>query len=422
MTLLLGCIADDITGATDLGLMLNSNGMPTTLYLGVPGDLRVPRTQAVVIAQKIRSCPPEQAVREASCAADWLLAHGARQLFYKYCSTFDSTGTGNIGPVTEALLRRVDSDQTVLLPSFPENGRTVRGGHLYVDEQLLSDSSMRHHPLNPMTESFIPALMDAQTSPGSTGWVGQEIVNAGADRLRAALSAERSKGHRYVSVDTRGNEDLPVIAEAISDMLLVTGGSGIAAALPAVLQKQGLLPQTASDTALPGLPGHAAVLVGSCSEATRAQIADFSDSATTIVIDPIALHDGSSTRESVASAAQEATSRGHVLVCSSTAAEDLRRSQAQLGVAVSARLVEDALAHVARHLADNGVSKFVVAGGETSGAVAQALEVRELRFGKAIAPGVPWMTAQLPKQMCLAFKSGNFGSADFFGRALEMLP
>lgn len=422
MPLLLGCIADDITGATDIGLMLNANGLPTTLYLGVPDDLRVPDTEAAVIALKIRSCPAEQAVAEATRAANWLLAHGARQLFYKYCSTFDSTSDGNIGPVADALLRLVRQEQTVLLPAFPENGRTVRNGHLYVDDDLLAESPMRNHPLNPMTESFLPKLMDAQTADGTTSWIDQSIVDAGADEIRAALARERADGRRFVSIDTRDDNDFPAIADAIAEMRLITGGSGIGAAIPEVLRQQGLLRERADSAELPSLPGHVAILAGSCSQATRAQIAAFANSATAIVVDPVELHAGASSRESIADAAQQATINGNVLIHSSTDSESLKQSQAKLGVAASAQLVEDTLSFVARQLAAHGVSKFVVAGGETSGAVALALEVDELQIGAPIAPGVPWMVSRSPKTRCLAFKSGNFGDADFFERALELLP
>jgi len=422
MPLLLGCIADDITGATDLGLMLNAHGLPTTLYLGVPDDLRVPQTEAVVIALKIRSCPPEQAIREATRAADWLLAHGAGQLFYKYCSTFDSTSEGNIGPVTDALLQRVDESLTVLLPAFPENDRTVRSGHLYVGENRLSESSMRNHPLNPMTESFLPTLMDMQTATGLTGWIDQDIVDAGANAIRAALATAKANGRRYVSIDARHDDDMPAIAEAISDLRLITGGSGIGARIPQTLREQGVLQNHTGNAELQSLPGHAAILAGSCSQATRAQVAAFADSATTIVVDPVALHGGTSSKEAIADAAQRATISGDVLVYSSTDTESLKHSQAELGVETSARLVEDTLSFVARQLADNGVTKFIVAGGETSGAVAEALEIDELQIGAPIAPGVPWMVSRSPQVKCLAFKSGNFGKADFFERALEMLP
>jgi uncharacterized protein YgbK (DUF1537 family) len=422
MPLLLGCIADDITGASDLGLMLSSNGLPTTLYLGVPDADRIPQTEAVVIALKIRTCPPHEAIAAAEAAARWLMTHDARQYFYKYCSTFDSTAKGNIGPVSDTLLRLLGADLTVLLPAFPENGRTVRQGYLYVGDQQLSESSMRNHPLTPMTESFLPKLMDSQTAVGMSGWIGQKIVDAGATAIRSELAAERKEGHRYVSIDTRTDDDLQSIAEATSDLRLLTGGSGIGAAIPNTLRRMGLLHEHATSAPLPALPGYTAILAGSCSQATRAQIATFSNGFKSIIVDPLALHEGSISKESLADAAMYASASGNVLIYSSTDPDSLRMSQQKIGVAASAALVEDTLAFIARHLADHGIAKFVVAGGETSGAIAQALQIDELEISEQIAPGVPWMIATSPHTRCLAFKSGNFGQADFFDRALELLP
>jgi uncharacterized protein YgbK (DUF1537 family) len=422
MPLLLGCIADDITGASDLGLMLTSNGLPATLFLGIPDAAVRIRTPAVVIALKIRTCPAEDAVAQALAAAEWLLARSARQLFYKYCSTFDSTSQGNIGPVTDALMNTLDESLTVLLPALPVNGRTVRNGHLFVGEQPLSESSMRDHPLTPMTESFLPALMDKQTGNGLTGWIGQDTVDAGAGRIRSELDAQAAAGLRYVSIDTREDNDLKSIADAIAHLRLITGGSGIAAAIPETLRRQGLVTLRINMSPIPKLPGHAAVLAGSCSQATRAQVAAFENSAGPIIVDPLALHSGAIDKTAIAAAAVAASNLSDVLVYSSTDPQTLQRSQASLGVATSASLVEETLAFVARSLSESGIRKFMIAGGETSGAIAQALEVNELQFGAEIDPGVPWMISTGPLQTCLAFKSGNFGKPDFFQRALDLLP
>lgn len=422
MPLLLGCIADDITGASDLGLMLSSNGLPATLILGIPDATTRISTPAVVIALKIRTCPAEEAIAQAEAAAQWLLARSARQLFYKYCSTFDSTSAGNIGPVVDALLKMLDETITVLLPALPVNGRTVRDGHLFVGEQLLSESPMRDHPLTPMTESFLPTLMDRQTALGLTGWIGQDIVSAGANRIRAELDAREAAGLRYVSIDTRDNEDLQPISDAIAELRLITGGSGIASAIPSTLHKQGLVDLQAGITALPKLPGHAAILAGSCSQATRAQVAAFRSLAAPIIVDPIALQSGATDKDTIAAAAIAASSEGNVLVYSSTDPETLRKLQSSLGVAASASLVEDTLAFVARSLSASGIRKFVIAGGETSGAVAEALDICELEISAEIDPGVPWMISTTPHITCLAFKSGNFGKPDFFERALGLLP
>ena len=418
--LALGCIADDITGASDLGLMLAANGMPTTLFLGVPDDARRVTTPAVVIALKIRTEPAEHAVQEALAAADWLRVQSARQLFYKYCSTFDSTPAGNIGPVGDALLRLTGSKLTVLLPAFPANGRTVRDGVLLVDGVPLSESPMRNHPLTPMTESFVPTLMDLQTAPGQTGSVTLETVEAGARAVAAALEQQRLEGKRYVCIDAETDEQLDVVAEAVVDFEVVTGGSGIGGALPLALRRKGVLKSETHRYDIPVLDGHAAVIAGSCSEATRRQVAEFAPRATALPLDPLLLCEDAGA--SLAERAVAASATGDVLVYSSVEPDALCRAQAELGVAESAALIERTLASIAKALWNSGVRKFVIAGGETSGAVARALGVDELQIAREIDPGVPWLVAERPEPCCLAFKSGNFGRPSFFSHALGLLP
>lgn len=422
MSLILGVIADDITGATDIGLMLARNGLPTTLCLGLPSASRSVAAPAVVIALKIRNLPPEQAVAAATAAADWLLARGARQLYYKYCSTFDSTPRGNIGPVTDALLKRCGESFTVLAPAFPDNGRTVVGGELLVHGQPLAESPMKDHPLTPMKDSSLQRLMDAQTEPGSTGRVPQETIRAGHVALAAALQKLRDHGYRYAVPDCEDENDIRTLGVACRDMKLLTGAAGLAAALPHNYRKKGLLTGAVQTTALPRLPGHAAVLAGSCSAATRNQVERFRSRATPIVVDPLALARDASAGDDLLDRAAKAAQAGNVLVCSSADPERLRAVQSAIGVEESADIVERALSRIAAHLADCGVRKFVVAGGETSGAVADALAIDELGIGPAIDHGVPWMIAEKPHAACLAFKSGNFGDEDFFQRALDMLP
>ena len=420
--LLLGCIADDVTGASDMGLSLSANGMPTPLFLGVPAAQRAVSTPAVIIALKIRTIAATDAVQQAGEAANWLLAHGARQLYYKYCSTFDSSPAGNIGPVTDKLLQLVDDDMTVLLPAFPANGRTVRSGNLYVNDVLLSDTSMRNHPLTPMTESYLPALMQAQTETDNTGLVTCDTVDQGSRALRHALDERRSDGKRFVVVDTRSDSDLEVIADATTDLKLMPGASGVGEAIPGALRRRGLLAPHDAAEPMPQMPGHAAVLAGSCSEATRAQVAVFQRSSNSIVINPQQLHAGQTTPRQIADAAVRASQYGDVLVYSSASPEKLRVVQHQLGIAESATLVEDTLAYVARQLCDSGIRKFIIAGGETSGAVSQALGVSEFAIGPQIAPGVPWLVSHSNPTLCIALKSGNFGAPDFFQHALAMLP
>lgn len=420
--LLIGSIADDITGASDLGLMLASNGMPTTLIMGVPDDDRVISTPAVVIALKIRTCTSADAVQQASAAARWLQQHAVRQIYYKYCSTFDSTAAGNIGPVTQALMTHCDVASTVLLPAFPDNGRTLRDGTLLVDGLPLADSPMRHHPLTPMTESFVPQLMDAQTSAGQSTYIGMEIVSEGHQAIGRELCNLQQRGYSYICIDTCSNKDLKAIADAIVDMPLITGGSGIGAALPGSLRRRGLLAPSLKTIPLPAIAGNAAILAGSCSEATRRQVAAFANFDTAIRIDPEKIASGTMSTDDICNNAQAAADKGNVLVYSSSDPGLLRETQQSLGVQASADLVEKTLASVARRLADNGVRKFIVAGGETSGAVARALAIDELEVSEQIDPGVPWMVTRGTQPTCIAFKSGNFGRPDFFRHALELLP
>jgi 3-dehydrotetronate 4-kinase len=419
--LLLGCIADDITGASDIGLMLSNNGLPATVFLGVPDPEIELSTEAVVIALKIRTVPASEAVRQAVKAAKWLLANNSDQLLYKYCSTFDSTSAGNIGPVTDALLRLLGTDLTVILPAFPANGRTVRNGRLYVNDLPLNESSMRDHPLTPMTESYLPALMDAQTSPGLTASIASPVVDAGPIAIRKAIDSAHDCGKRFISIDTTTNEHLRAIAPAIAGMKLITGSAGIAGAIPETLREAGKLDTRCSRTTMPLADGNAAILAGSCSEATRRQVEMFADSAVAIPIDVLKLASGAIDKKSIAARAVDAVANGNILVYSSIEPETLRSVQKSLGVEQSADLVEETLAYVAQKLAQSDVRIFVVAGGETSGAVATALGISELRVGEEIDPGVPWLVTPTTPPTCLAFKSGNFGRPDFFRYALDML-
>ena len=422
MGLLLGCIADDITGGSDLGLMLAAHGMPTTLCLGTPTEGRDYGSAAVVIALKIRSIDAADAVDQALGAADWLLARGAAQLYYKYCSTFDSTDAGNIGPVTDALLDRLDENFTVLLPAFPKNGRTVRDGVLYVDGVPLAESPMRDHPLTPMKRSSLIELMDAQTAAGRTGLVPATTVARGAKAIQQAFDVLRSEGKRYAVADTVGDKTLEPIAEACFDLKLITGGSGVAATLPSSLARRKRLTPIHGIAELPSAGGYAAVLSGSCSAATRGQVARFVRNHPGIVVDPLQLATGETSVDSLAAEAERLAATGNVLIYSTADPERLGVVQEMLGIDASANLVERTLAGIAERLQHTGTRKFLVAGGETSGAVAAALGATEFEIGPEIDPGVPWMVTTTAPRMCVAFKSGNFGGPDFFERALGMLP
>jgi uncharacterized protein YgbK (DUF1537 family) len=412
-------IADDFTGASDLALMLAQQGMPVTQVIGQPEAAYRADTPAVVIALKIRSCPAVSAIEQSLRAAEWGLGQSAQQLFFKYCSTFDSTPGGNIGPVTDALLQRLDAELTVLCPAFPDNGRTVNNGLLYVNGVPLGDSPMRHHPLNPMMQSNLLQLMDEQTNAGASGLVPLSKVREGKDAIAAELDKLRSQGRRFAVIDALTNADLLALGHAVSDMKVVTGAAGLAMGLPANFGYPG---HSDACISLPALQGHPVVIAGSCSSATRAQVAHMQERHWSLQVDPLALANGEQSTGALCQQAEAAWQQGPVVIHSAAQPQQIQQAQQVLGTENAAAKVEAALSAVARHLADAGAQKFIIAGGETSGAVATALQLKALRTGPAIAPGVPWMLSDGSTPLLLAFKSGNFGAEDFFQHAMGMLP
>ncbi|MDM7950793.1 3-oxo-tetronate kinase [Hydrogenophaga sp.] len=416
--MILGVIADDFTGATDVASMLVRAGMPTVQVLGVP-DGELPAADAVVIALKTRTIPAADAVAQSLQALAALRAAGARQIYFKYCSTFDSTAEGNIGPVTDALMQALSTDFTIACPAFPENGRTVFRGHLFVGDELLSDSGMKHHPLTPMTDANLVRVLQAQTAQN----VGLLRVDALRTNAAAQIVQLRADGVRIAVADAIDNSDLLALGEACADLPLITAGSGVALGLPpAYLRRGGWSP---SDTAaqLSPVQGTAAVLSGSCSQATNAQVARWiADGRAAIALDPLALHRGEQGAATLLAQALALLSQGPVLLYATAAPDNVKAVQSALGVEAAGALVEDTLAALAQGLVTAGVRRLVVAGGETSGAVVQALNVPQLRIGSPICPGVPWTEATLPdsgEPMWLALKSGNFGGVDFFADALR---
>lgn len=419
--MLLGAIADDLTGATDLANVLVRAGMRTIQTVGVPpADVALDDVDAVVVALKSRTIPATDAVALALASLAWLQRHGVRQTFFKYCSTFDSTDAGNIGPVADALRSALDAAFAIVCPAFPENRRTIYAGNLFVDGIPLSESPMRTHPLTPMTDANLVRVLARQT-PSRVGLVPYPVVRAGADAIRHACEALAGAGYGYGVVDALEDDHLLAIGAAVRDAPLVTGGSGIALGLPANFRRAGLLPHDALPPERPRVGGGAAVLAGSCSAATLEQIATMERTHRAFAIDPIALAgDASATVAAALEWADVALVRGPALIYASQPPEAVARTQAALGRETAAALVEDTLAAIARGLAELGVRRFVIAGGETSGAVVGALDVHVLRIGEQIAPGVPWTTVVDGPPLALALKSGNFGGADFFSRALAM--
>ena len=420
MPILLGAIADDFTGATDLANTLVRQGMRTVQLIGVPTAAPPEEVDAIVVALKSRTIPASQAVEQSLAALAWLRQAGARQVLFKYCSTFDSTDQGNIGPVADALMQALDTDFTVFCPAFPENGRTIYRGYLFVGDVLLSESGMRDHPLTPMRDANLVRVLGRQT-PHKVGLVPLSAVNQGAVVVRAEFTRLRASGYRHAILDAVADADLLTLGEAIADLKLVTGGSGIALGLPDNFRRIGLLEATRQADKLPPVRGAAAVISGSCSTATLAQVAAMRAQYPAFEVDPLALAAG----QPVAAAALEwATSRlgdAPLLVFASAPPERVRAVQEELGRDRAGTLVEEALAQIARGLIERGVRRLVVAGGETAGAIVQALGITGLRIGPQIDPGVPWTTSLGEPTIALALKSGNFGREDFFVRAFTCL-
>jgi len=420
--MLLGAIADDFTGATDLCSMLVRGGMRTVQLIGVPGhNDAAPDADAVVVALKSRTAPVGQAVGESLAALDWLRRAGCRQYFFKYCSTFDSTEQGNIGPVADALTNALGSAFALACPAFPTNGRTVYQGHLFVGGALLNESGMENHPLTPMTDANLVRVLSRQTD-GTVGLVPFTTVDQGAAAIRKAMTALREQGRRYVIVDAITDAHLVAIGEAAEGHALLTGGSGIAMGLPDNFRRAGLLGDHGDPSALPAASGHAAVLSGSCSRATLLQLGSARSHLPVHEIDPLANPDAETLARGALDWASGRIGATPIVIAASAPPDRVAAIQARFGRDAAGALIEDTLARVAEGLVAAGVRRMVVAGGETSGAVVSRLGVRSLRIGQEIDPGVPWTYAEgsgVP--LHLALKSGNFGAPDFFTKAFTVL-
>lgn len=420
MTTFFGAIADDFTGATDLAGLLARSGVPVSLRIGVPSEPPSDTAPLEIIALKSRTAPVAEAVAETRAALAWLRRAGAQRFFWKYCSTFDSTPHGNIGPVAEALMADLGARQTIYCPAFPENGRSIFMGNLFVGDQPLSESPMKDHPLTPMRDSNLMRLLAPQVTM-AVGLANRLTVAKGANALRQRLDDLMAQSVAHVVVDAVSNDDLYLTAEACQSMPLLTGGSAVAMALPELWLKQGLLSK-ADATQVPRAPdGPALVLSGSCSAMTNRQVAAYlTGGHPAFRLDPLDLaHNGA--EPALAWLAVQDPQSAPILYA--TAEPDaVRAAQAKLGTERAGKLVEDALAACAVAACDRGTRRFVVAGGETSGAVAKALGIDRLNIGPEIAPGVPWCFAHSGGQtVAITLKSGNFGTEPFFTKALRML-
>jgi len=419
MPLLLGCIADDFTGATDLAGMLVKGGMRTVQVIGVP-DGPPPEADAIVVALKIRTAPVADAVGQAASAFDWLSRAGAEKFFWKYCSTFDSTDQGNIGPVADALTARTGAAIVPFCPAFPANNRSVFQGHLFVGTCLLNESGMENHPLTPMRDADLVRVLGRQT-PHGVGLVPYGVVAAGPAAIRACFTRLADQGRRYAICDAVSEQHLLDLGAACDLLPLVTGGSGMAMRLPALFRAQGRHDAATVADALPKLAGPGAVVSGSCSRQTLFQIGAASQRMAQFALDPLAYQ---SPQEAADAALAWAADRPMpVLIAASAPPETVEKIQARMGREAAGHFIESALAEIAAGLVSRGVRRLVVAGGETSGAVVQRLGVTQLRIGPEIDPGVPWTHAAADgtrPDLLLALKSGNFGGRDFFATALAM--
>ena len=417
--MLLGCIADDLTGATDLGVNLAREGLSVVQINGVPAAaIDLPAADAMIVALKSRTIPPADAIAQSLAAHAWLTARGGTRFYFKYCSTFDSTAQGNIGPVTEALRQALDAGIVPATPAYPRNQRTVYRGHLFVGDLLLSDTGMRTHPLTPMTDASLVRLLAAQVH-GEVGLVAAETLDAGVDAVRARMAALAGEGKRHAIVDATRDEHLTTAGLAFADLPLTTGGAGLGVGLARALRSHA---HAGSGVwARPAAPPRMAWLSGSCSEATRRQLAQADAGGTGLRLDPLALAAEAGLAARIAAEAVARIGDTPVLVYATAPPAEVAAAQAALGTARAATVIEDAFRTIAGALAAAGVGAFVVAGGETAGAVVEALGVHALAIGPEIAPGVPWTRTLGGRPLWLALKSGNFGGDDFFARASASL-
>ena len=421
--MLLGSVADDFTGATDLCSMLVRGGMRTVQLIGTPApDDPVPEADAVVVAIKSRTAPVGWAVSQSLAALDWLRKAGARQYFFKYCSTFDSTDHGNIGSIADAFIQALGCGFSLHCPAFPTNGRTVYLGHLFAGGVLLNESGMENHPLTPMTDANLVRVLSRQTD-GTVGLVSFPTVAAGNAAIRDAMTRLKEQGRRHAIVDAVTDAHLVAIGEAAAHHALLCGGSGVAMGLPGNFRRAGLLGDAGDASALPSIAGATAVLSGSCSRATLNQLGFARNHLPVFELDALATPDAGKLADAALAWTGGKIGAVPVVIAASGPPDKVAAIQAALGGPDKAgALLEDAMARIAQGLVARGVRRMVVAGGETSGAVVTKLGVRQLRIGPEIDPGVPWTLASGDgTNLLLALKSGNFGAPDFFLKAFRML-
>ncbi len=400
----IGVIADDFTGASDIALTLAERGMSVAQFIGVPDGDVDSDLGAGVVALKSRTAPVQEAIDQSVAACRWLRAQGAEQIILKVCSTFDSTAEGNIGPVLDALAEMLGAQGVIVCPAFPENGRSVYMGHLFVADKLLSESGMENHPLTPMADPDLRRVLAAQ-STRAVGHIDTMVVQQGGDAIKAAMDTAQ-----HLITDAISDRDLFEIGKAAKGAPLLCGGSGIALGLPANFGFSAKKPDWV------GITGQGAILSGSCSRATREQVARFSEIAPSFQIETdLAVADGYDIAEIADWVMAQETAP---LVYSSADPETVRAAQNKHGSGRSADAIEAVFSRLANALVDKGLRRLVVAGGETSGAVVTGLGAQMLHIGPRAAAGVPLVICD---GTALVLKSGNFGGPDFFAEALALM-
>lgn len=420
----IGVIADDFTGATDIASFLVLNGLSTIQLTQVKEDLRAPDVEAIVISGKTRSCPVSEAISESLKAYEWLRKNGCKQIYFKYCSTFDSTAKGNIGPVADALMQAIGTDFTIFSPSLPVNGRTVYQGYLYAGNVLLQDSGMRNHPITPMTDSYLVRLVEMQ-SKGKCGVIDCYTLERGVEAVRERMTELKAQGYSYAAVDALNEQHLLTQGQAFADLPLVTGGSGLAIGLARAVRESNADAAAAQQKGYP--QGKKAVAFsGSCSVMTNRQVDLYRKNAPSYEIDVGRLLASATEREAQLKEAvdfvtQNSQGQYAPLVFATANPDKLKEIQQRFGGEISARAVEECFASLAKTLRAQGYERFIVAGGETSGIVTKSLEVEGFYIGPAVAPGVPWVRS-INSPISLILKSGNFGDEEFFIKAQRDYP
>ncbi|WP_167138121.1 3-oxo-tetronate kinase [Diaminobutyricimonas sp. TR449] len=419
---MIGVIADDFTGATDVAVAFRRAGLRVLIFFGIPADdLELTAADAIVVALKSRTIAPDEAVRQSLEAAAWLQARGMSQLFFKYCSTFDSTPRGNIGPVADALADLMASPVTTVIPSSPGHDRRQYMGQLFVGQQLLSESPMRNHPLTPMTDAYIPRVLEAQTAR-PVALLDHRTVLQGAEAISERLAASALDGQQYLVVDAVTEADLTAIGAAIVDAPLITGAAGIARGLGAAKAQRGGIIGTPGEDVDPVGATRSVVLAGSCSARTLEQIDQWQRRHPSYRLDALATPDPQALAEAALAWFDAQPAGQAALIYSSLPPAELRATQEALGVERASTILETAMALIAQELVERDIRRIVVAGGETSGAVVSALGVGGGVVGREAAPGVPWIYTASEPQRALLLKSGNFGDPELLLRAVEIEP